>query len=256
LYVQDFVAGITGSAHGGFLHTWSLAVEEQFYLIWPPLLVLLLRRGRSILWWALAGTALSWGLLLVTTQARYGTVPSTYALPHTRAGELLLGCALAVWLGRAPAVLGPPLLKRWLAPAAGVGLLMTASVAGKAGMSAWLPIQIPLVALLSAALIAGLVAHEDGVCAQILRRRPLVWLGAVSYGIYLFHLPALILTNRYGPGPWAVNVTLAFVLTLAVAAASYRFLERPILRLKDRIPTKVRGSDSPGRFPTTPLAET
>jgi peptidoglycan/LPS O-acetylase OafA/YrhL len=105
LYFQDFIAGITGSAHGAFLHTWSLAVEEQFYMFWPPALILILRKRASVLVWALAGTAVSWILLLFTTRGRAGTVPATYALPHTRAGELLLGCALAAWLARDPSAL-------------------------------------------------------------------------------------------------------------------------------------------------------
>jgi peptidoglycan/LPS O-acetylase OafA/YrhL len=65
-------------------------------------------------------------------------------------------------------------------------------------------------------------------------------------GIYLFHLPALELTARYGPGPWAVNVALALGLTLAMTAASYRLLEQPLLRLKSRAPitTSLRGREA------------
>jgi peptidoglycan/LPS O-acetylase OafA/YrhL len=237
LYYQDFIVGITGSAHGGFVHTWSLAVEEQFYLIWPPVLIFLLRRGRSVFGWALAGTALSWALLALTTQARPGLAPATYALPHTRGGELLLGCAVAVWLNRNPAVLRHPLLTRWAAPAAALGLLALSLIAGQAGLSAWMPLQIAAAALLSAVLIIGLVSDDTGLISRLLSCRPLVWLGGISYGVYLFHLPVMEALAHL-PIPWSAQILLAFAITLAIAGLSYRYLEKPLLRLKPRAPER------------------
>jgi peptidoglycan/LPS O-acetylase OafA/YrhL len=242
-YVQDFVLGLTGDAHGFFRHTWSLAVEEQFYLIWPPVLIALLKRGRNPLTWAIFGTAISWTLLALTTRTDGVRAPATYALPHTRAGELLLGCALAIWLNS-----GRPHLTtaRWfgsaLVPASLLTLAALGLTSGEAGLSRWMPQQIMLSAGATAVLIFALVTRDtpagDGnPLLRLLGWRPLVWLGTVSYGFYLFHLPALQLLEHYGRGSWALRTMLALALAIIAAAASHRLVERPFLRLKDRLQT-------------------
>jgi len=236
LYLQDFVAGITGQAHGGFLHTWSLAVEEQFYLLWPPVLILALRRRWSIAACALGGGLVSWLLLALTTRPRGDVVPMTYAMPYSRAGELLLGCALGAWLSGGPsAVLRRVGVRRALAPVCLLGLGVVLLTAGRAGMSSWMPLQIIVTALLAAGLITGLSADPQQPLARALRMGPLVGLGVISYGFYLYHLPLLDLSVRYLPVPWAGQVMLALFATLGAAAASYRWLEKPLLRLKNRI---------------------
>ncbi|GAB3242659.1 acyltransferase family protein [Kineosporia babensis] len=235
LYFQDFVAGITGSAHGGFLHTWSLAVEEQFYLLWPPVLIFARRRRWSVLNVALAGVLISWALLIFTTEARPGTVPMSYAMPYSRAGELLLGCALAVALRSDPGFLKTLFARVALAPACLLGLGLLLLTGGYAGLSSWMPMQIIATALLAAGLITGLTADAGQLTGRLLRLSPLVGLGVVSYGFYLFHLPLLDLSVKYLPGPWAGQVLFALVMTMAAAVCSYRWLEKPLLRLKDRI---------------------
>jgi peptidoglycan/LPS O-acetylase OafA/YrhL len=232
LYYQDFVAGLTGSSHGGFIHTWSLAVEEQFYLVWPPILILLLRRGASALRWALAATVVSWTLLALTTQTKPGMVASTYLLPHTRAGELLIGCALALWMAGHPAILERTTLLRRLTWAALIALAVLAVTVGKAGESPLLPLQLPVIALVSALLIAGLLTDGTGPVARALSWSPLVRIGVISYGIYLFHYPVLVLGTKYLPFPWAVRIPIEVAVSLAIAALSYRFIEKPLLRRK------------------------
>jgi peptidoglycan/LPS O-acetylase OafA/YrhL len=236
LYYQDFVSGLTGSSHGGFDHTWSLAVEEQFYLIWPPILILLLRRGAHPLRWALAGTVVSWTLLTLITRAEPGVVASTYLLPHTRAGELLLGCALALWFAGRPAILERTALLRRLTWAALIALAVLALTVGRAGESKLLALQLPVIALVAAALITGLLTDGSGPVARALSWSPLVYLGKISYGIYLFHLPVLILGTKYLPFPWAVRIPIELAASLMIAALSYRFVEKPLLRRKPRSP--------------------
>jgi peptidoglycan/LPS O-acetylase OafA/YrhL len=234
LYFQDFVTGLEGSSHG-FLHTWSLAVEEQFYLLWPLVLILALRRRWSVLNVALTGVLISWSLLIFTTQARGHEAPASYAMPYTRAGELLLGCAFAAWLATSPRVLNWAFVRLALAPGCLLGLGVLLLISGPAGMSSWMPLQIIGTAVLSAGLITGLRADTGQPTARLLQLRPLVGLGVVSYGFYLFHLPLLILSVKYLPGPWAGQVAFALVITLAAALGSYRWLERPLLSLKSRI---------------------
>ncbi|MGI8809699.1 MAG: acyltransferase family protein [Acidimicrobiales bacterium] len=216
-------------------HLWSLAVEEQFYLVWPLVLwagLGIRRTAGRLVWWILAAAGASAALMALLYEP--GTDPSrVYYGTDTRAGAILLGAALAcVWK---PSALTrrPPLAGRVVLGIAGAGAL---------GGLAWCVTNLHQfhdslyrggflgVAALAAVLV-GVIAHPGTpVIGAVLGSRPLVWLGRRSYGVYLFYWPVIMLTRAYYDVPLAGNALLALrvAITLSLAALSYRFVEAPV----------------------------
>ena len=198
-------------------HYWSLAIEEQFYWTWPLVMVLLLRSRRpirGIVWLAAAAT-----LTAPAVAMRWGGDAAYWSTP-ARAGEILVGAALAALttgrkLPRRVAKVGPPALITIL-----VCAVTWSSDRGPAYQGA-----LPLFAIVSAALIAALLV--PGRLSGLFSTAPLVRLGEISYGVYLYHWPIFLLIPD-GSRPRVINFALQLALTLAVAEVSHRFLEQPI----------------------------
>jgi peptidoglycan/LPS O-acetylase OafA/YrhL len=210
-------------------HTWSLSIEEQFYVVWPLLVSLVLRRGkeRTLLGVCLALSAVSMAAMLYffdpgnTTRAYLGT--------DTRMAGILLGAGLATFISPND---------RFGARA--VRALDVAGALSALGLCiAWVTLRgtnpflyhggFWLTELGALLLIACAMAGERSLVARALAIRPLTWLGTISYGVYLWHWPVNVFltterTHLHGFGLHA----LRFALTLAIAVASYRFLEQPI----------------------------
>ncbi len=219
-------------------HTWSLSIEEQFYILWPMVLLLLLRGVRSRLHvvYLLGAAALgSWGLR--AWMAWHGaTVWRMYDGLDTRADSLLVGCTLGVFLAsgllREEDRPGLAVWLRRLAPvSAAVFVWITWSVSWKSpSLYYWL---MAVVELLVALTILQIYASERSPTASLLSLRPLVWTGSISYGLYLWHFPIYAVLRATGRGPRAM--VAGTILTFVIAAASYYALERPILRFKQRL---------------------
>lgn len=219
-------------------HFWSLAIEEQFYLILPPALLLLfshrvkkrtIQRGLVVL---IALSALAMFLLYDPA----GDPSRVYYGTDTRAFSLLVGSLFAFLfpqgrvLGRGRRGFTPQ--QRKLVSVAGavsfVGIVVFMALVS--GYSPFLYSGgILLVSVLTAVLIVALV-YPPSLMARLLSLKPLVWLGQRSYGIYLWHYPLLLLMNPRtftGETPWYVYLGQMAVV-VAVAAFSYRFVENPI----------------------------
>lgn len=220
-----------------FRNLWSLAVEEQFYLVWPLLLLLVVlrmpRTARIIgLALATAASALAMGLLLTP-----GDPTSVYYGTGTHAFGLTLGAMLAVvsrdWSTRA--LEWPRTLRTGLGTAGAVAL------AGVLALSVVMPGDadwayrggLLAVAVLTTVLIAAFLVPGSPL-ARGLDAAPLRWVGRRSYGIYLWHWPVVVLLAAALPDwaadpglTWAVG-GVAAAITVVAAAASYRFVETPI----------------------------
>ena len=223
----------TGGARSPLEHFWSLAIEEQFYWVWPPVMLVVLRsastrRARTLVLGAITSVFV---VAAPVVAAIWGPDAAYWATP-ARIAEILIGALLAVVLHRRSA-------DARLAPLAGVALAVLAACvvlfppSSGPAYEGWLP----AIAAVSAALITGVQA--DGPVRRALSIPPLVWLGTISYGVYLYHWPVYVIADadRMGfDGPALVLLQLG--LTLAVSVVSFYALERPI-RHANRFPSPI-----------------
>ena len=216
-------------------HTWSLSVEEQWYLIWPAALwaTLYWTKGRIrtilIIFLGLAGASAIWTFFLHAnvgwTRAYYGT--------DSRAQELLIGAALAVLVSS-----GDWLRSRWsrwileIVGWASVIFITSEVIWGDKSNSFFYEGGFVLISIAAACIIAASI-YSKGPLGKALSWRPLVLLGLISYGVYLFHIPIMFYLK---PGRWGLEGVWLFLvrvaLVLLIATASYVLIENPIRRQK------------------------
>lgn len=229
------------SAPSPVLHFWSLAIEEQFYLALPLTVAWLVRRGRPVrrALAAVAGAAAAASLGLTLALDPVADADLLYYGTPTRALELLAGVLLAVALaGRRPP--GP----------ARAAVVLAGGAALVASVWAWATVEpaspglyrggLAAYAVASAALVAA-AAQRHSPVAALLAWEPLRRLGVISYGVYVVHWPLYLLLDeeRTGVSGWPL-LAVRVAVTLAVAAASYRWLEAPVRR-GGGVPTGVLG---------------
>ncbi|OMC41762.1 hypothetical protein A5740_21880 [Mycobacterium sp. GA-1841] len=246
-----FVAGNTdyfsqGDTPSPLQHTWSLAVEEQYYVIWPLLVLaaaLVLRRRRPN---AVRGAVFGLAVLGVVASAVEaillsgddGLLNRVYFGTDTRAQALLVGAAAAALLVRdwsALTVSGTLIRARWrrwvawILPVLGV-LVLGAAAHLATGSAAEFRHGLLIVVALGAVLVVAPVAlDQDGYVARALAWYPLVTLGVISYGVYLWHWPIFLILNgeRTGLTGWSL-LALRCAVTIAVSWVSWWAIEQPI----------------------------
>jgi peptidoglycan/LPS O-acetylase OafA/YrhL len=215
----------------GLLHTWSLGVEEQFYLIWPPIMFALLAvaKGRR--------ASMAWLLLCIVGAGFLASVYGVLANPkaafyllHARLWELAAGGLL---------VFVPRLRSRGLnelLPAAGLALILwSVFFLSPAGL---FPGWNALPAVAGAALIINPASASSSV-ARVLALQPLPFLGRISYSLYLWHWPLIVFWRQYRSGA-ALTIAEAGILagaSVLVAFASWKWVEQPF-----RKPLSVRAT--------------
>jgi peptidoglycan/LPS O-acetylase OafA/YrhL len=203
-------------------HLWSISVEEQFYLIYPLLLIAISRYRLPYRRLTLVVLA-SVSLVLCVWASHYKPVANYFFAP-TRAWELLLGATLAI--GGTPRI-GNRIVTEGLAVASLLGIAIAVHVytteTPYPGTAALLP------CLATAALLATGSRPRPALVNRMLSWPPLVFIGLISYSLYLWHQPLLAFVNYYHIAPLAPAATAVLLAaTLLVAAASWRLIERPV----------------------------
>jgi peptidoglycan/LPS O-acetylase OafA/YrhL len=212
------------------LHTWSLAVEEQFYIIFPMFLFLVYRYARKFLRPILAGTAiLSFSFAVYIT---FQDSSTAFYLAHLRAWELLVGGMLA--LNFVPADWG----KKYSNLIGLAGLALIALPIFLYTESTTFPGLAALPPVLGAALILFSGTEGNSFVARFLGLPPLVFIGKISYSLYLWHWPCIILVKYYAIRSLTpLEMTAIILLTLMISTLSWRFVETPF-RSKDLFSTR------------------
>jgi len=221
-----------------FRNLWSLAVEEQFYLVWPfAILLLLLVRKRRLRLAIVAALAVASALAMALIYLPGADATRVYYGTDTHSFGLTIGAVLALLSQRWSALpLSWPRHSRWILPSLG-----TLGLGALVAASALLPADAPLVyrgglavvAVVTAVTIAGAVV-PGSFLGRALDIPPLRWIGERSYGLYLWHWPVFILVlgalpdwPRMGADGWLLGA-IALAITVAASALSYRFVEQPI----------------------------
>lgn len=219
LYFGNWVAAAHGQV-GMMKHTWSLSVEEQFYFLWPLVLLAAFHWGgrRAVAWAALAGVAVSVAARFALWDGGDGAVRVRFG-SDTNAAGLLLGCALGAWMMAQPAERP----NRPRVALAGVLALVALSV--PSSMTHYTLLAPPVAMLITVGLIWCLAQTGSG---GAFAHPVLVGIGRRSYGWYLWHAPFIILASR------TANTTasrlVGVVFAVGVAELSWRYLEQPVMR--------------------------
>jgi peptidoglycan/LPS O-acetylase OafA/YrhL len=238
-----FAQGVTPSP---LQHTWSLAVEEQFYLVWPLLIVACrVVKRRRLLALSLAGVTAS--AVATYVLARVASPGRVYFGTDTRAQELLVGAALAAllaptWRWRATTPLGtqsPQPAGRRQLPLL-LSLCGLAALTGVATLADGAPGEfrhglLLFTALAAAALVAGVMLDSGQPVARLLSTRLMVGIGRISYGLYLWHWPVYLALDGERTGLHGyVLAALRVGVTGVLAGISFVLIERPAQRVKVR----------------------
>jgi peptidoglycan/LPS O-acetylase OafA/YrhL len=214
------------------LHTWSLAVEEQFYLVWPAVALFTLRRGGRRSLAVVAAIAMVASAVLTPVLLHQGvSVSRLYYGTDTRVQEVMAGALLAI---AAPAIARHARAWRWqVTVLGGLGALSLLwalhSVSGQGNFlyqGGFL-----LVAAASAAVILLVVVEPQAMVARVLGWGVLGYIGRISYGLYLYHYPLfLMIDNQHTGLSGSALLAARLSVTFAAAVVSYHFIEMPVRR--------------------------
>lgn len=204
------------------LHTWSLSIEEQFYIVWPLVLLFLTTwlPRKAALGIVVAAILASFTLFQINIASSH---TYSFYMPHTRAWELLLGALLALSIHDI-------ILPRWASQAlAIVGLTAIAVSAFVLSDTSPYPGSAALFATLgTAAVIVACNGQTNNIVGRVLSLKPIVWIGLISYSLYLWHWPVLTFARLQSPSELSL-IMLAALLMISVALAwfSWRYIETP-----------------------------
>jgi peptidoglycan/LPS O-acetylase OafA/YrhL len=238
-YVSDFaIAFFDNYSLGALKHTWSLAVEEQFYLVWPPLLGFMLSRfwGRKSILVVLVAIVIAIAVYRAILWDGYQSIPRIYYSFDARCDSLLLGCVASLAVRRS---LAPPFLKRssldspLLLPAS-LGFFIVASFFLSSYDSLFMYLGGFTVISASVAMLIYLQRTRlTGGLEVVLSQPILVWVGKISYGLYLWHYPVYKAVSMISIA-WYWQLIVAVGLTFIISFLSYNLIEKNFIKLNQR----------------------
>ena len=218
------------AAPSAFEHLWSLAIEEQFYLIWPILVLITLRQGgvRALTWLTITASVISVAAMIILADASDPT--RVYMGTDTRAFSLLAGAMLALPWARES-------IDRWVATrtrlatltALGLTIIIVGMWVVADGGSNWLFAGGLAIHSFGSAILGALVVAGVPYLAAALAARPLVAIGRLSYSLYLWHWPVYVFASpeRFDINRWALTL-IRIGVSVALAVASFRLVEQPV----------------------------
>lgn len=203
------------------LNLWSLAVEEQFYIVWPLLLFAVRRRQLSFVAWISALTVLS---LLASELLVWLKPAASFFMPFSRFWELAAGGLTAYGLSRGS----------WRLSGAGASVLALAGLALVVSSCLWMDRNFAFPGVWAIPPVAGaillIVSAESPINRHLMSSPPLVWIGLISYPLYLLHWPLLTFVRIVTPSPTAIEILGCLALALAMSYLLYRAVETPVRR--------------------------
>lgn len=235
-YVSNWTRALGFGRPNVLGHAWSLSTEEQFYMLWPPILYLLLRYVRTPK--RIALVAFAGGLLIALH--RYNLVVQGASIERlstgldTRLDGILMGCGLGVLYvsGLLPRSLKFQKFANVLAAISVVVLVIlnfTVAYKDRESYMYWLL----LANLATLGILLQLAVVDKSWLKRILELPPLIYMGKISYGFYLYHMPLLTFLGALGFRDWT-RIAIIGPITLALSILSYKYLETPFLNLKDK----------------------
>lgn len=235
LYVSNYWMGINPSECMLFPHTWSLSIEEQFYLIWPALFLLGLRSPRRLPWFLAAAIVGVW-IHRALLHLHFGVRPEyIYRAFDTRLDHLAVGCLLAILVrgGRLDRLAYASTRSPWL-PLLTLAVLFAAQT-GHDSLTFIYTAGYALEPLLTALFLLQLVWFSDTGGWRLFEHPVTRYLGRISYPLYLWQQLTLFTAKRLLESQHvAVQFVFALAVTVGFASASYFLVEKPFLRLKSR----------------------
>ena len=224
LYTINIVRAV-GASGGGYLgHAWSLAIEEQFYLLWPLMVIVLFRRrGEVAIGWVALGCAIASALSRTVLDLAGFRSEMLYNATFSHVDGIFLGCALAVlWRRR------PELVRRYSGPHFSLAAVVIAAVVIGWGehMNEY---GFAVVVIATTVVLADIVSNRESSYSERLSHPAAVAIGRRSYGLYLYHWPIFLFL---GIDTRPHVLALGFGGSFAAAWISYRWIEQPLLAKK------------------------
>ncbi len=236
-YIQNFSISLLRDRWIEFSHTWSLAVEQQYYIFFAPVLLILpLKQHVHFLWLAITVCVLT----AVGFSLHHAGAIASYILPSNGFMFMAAGALIAILR---PAKM-PYIRKKWsiLLALAVLVMLIFYPVFNRAN---WLTLPYPVISIASvlslSTLMIWVLNNGNSFAVNVLETKPLIYLGLVSYGLYIVHLPVGFLVEHFvkldafGISADVAEFLLVFPISVALATASYFLVEKKFLDLKERL---------------------